>query len=56
MRVNFVVMRTADTVEDGGNGREGQHARARRAPDPQYFRRQSTYIKVFRNNTLHAKS
>uniref|UniRef100_A0A3P9J612 Ligand of numb-protein X 2b n=1 Tax=Oryzias latipes TaxID=8090 RepID=A0A3P9J612_ORYLA len=45
MRVNFVVMRTADTVEDGGNGREGQHTRARRAPDPQYFRRQSTYIK-----------
>uniref|UniRef100_A0A8C7XR17 Ligand of numb-protein X 2b n=1 Tax=Oryzias sinensis TaxID=183150 RepID=A0A8C7XR17_9TELE len=45
MRVNFVVMRTADTVEDGGNVREGQHARARRAPDPQYFRRQSTYIK-----------
>ncbi|XP_062249500.1 ligand of Numb protein X 2b [Platichthys flesus] len=46
VRVNFVVMRPAETQEDGGSSREGQQGRAaRRAPDPQYFRRQSTYMK-----------
>ncbi|KAM9377014.1 ligand of Numb protein X 2b isoform 1-T4 [Pholidichthys leucotaenia] len=46
MRVNFVVMRPADTQEEGGSSREGQHSRtARRVPEPQYFRRQSTYMK-----------
>lgn len=46
VRVNFVVMRPADTQEEGGSSREGQHSRAaRRAPEPQYFRRRSTYMK-----------
>uniref|UniRef100_A0A3Q1IS48 Ligand of numb-protein X 2b n=1 Tax=Anabas testudineus TaxID=64144 RepID=A0A3Q1IS48_ANATE len=46
MRVNFVVMRPAETQEDGGSSREGQHSRAaRRAPEPQYFRRHTTYMK-----------
>ncbi|XP_020779169.2 ligand of Numb protein X 2b [Boleophthalmus pectinirostris] len=40
VRVNFVVMRAAE------NSDEGQSARApRRAPDPQYFRRRSTFMK-----------
>uniref|UniRef100_A0A8C2ZEZ4 Ligand of numb-protein X 2b n=1 Tax=Cyclopterus lumpus TaxID=8103 RepID=A0A8C2ZEZ4_CYCLU len=44
VRVNFVVMRPADTQEEGGSGRE--HSRAtRRAPEPQYFKRRSTYMK-----------
>lgn len=47
VRVNFVVMRPAETQEEGGSGREGQHSRAaRRAPEPQYFKRRSTYMKV----------
>ena len=46
VRVNFVVMRPAETPEDGGNSREGQHSRAARRPEPQYFRRRSTYMKV----------
>ncbi|KAM8733206.1 ligand of Numb protein X 2b isoform 1-T2 [Acanthopagrus schlegelii] len=41
VRVNFVVMRPAETQEEGGSSRDG---RARR-PEPQYFRRQSTYMK-----------
>ncbi|XP_029367674.1 ligand of Numb protein X 2b [Echeneis naucrates] len=46
MRVNFVVMRPAEAQEEGGSSREGQHSRgSRRAPEPQYFRRQSTYMK-----------
>lgn len=46
MRVNFVVMRPAESQEEGGSSREGQHGRAaRRPPEPQYFRRQSTYMK-----------
>ncbi|XP_071313390.1 ligand of Numb protein X 2b [Trachinotus anak] len=46
VRVNFVVMRPAECQEEGGSSREGQHGRAaRRAPEPQYFRRQSTYMK-----------
>ncbi|XP_060935287.1 ligand of Numb protein X 2b [Limanda limanda] len=46
VRVNFVVMRPAETQEEGGSSREGQQGRAaRRAPEPQYFRRQSTYMK-----------
>uniref|UniRef100_A0A3Q0RMM4 Ligand of numb-protein X 2b n=1 Tax=Amphilophus citrinellus TaxID=61819 RepID=A0A3Q0RMM4_AMPCI len=46
MRVNFVVMRSAETQEEGGSSREGQHSRTpRRTPEPQYFRRQSTYMK-----------
>ncbi|XP_039669600.1 ligand of Numb protein X 2b isoform X2 [Perca fluviatilis] len=46
VRVNFVVMRPAETQEEGGSSREGQHSRAaRRAPEMQYFRRRSTYMK-----------
>ncbi|XP_023277464.1 ligand of Numb protein X 2-like [Seriola lalandi dorsalis] len=46
VRVNFVVMRPSESQEEGGSSREGQHNRAaRRAPEPQYFRRQSTYMK-----------
>lgn len=53
MRVNFVVMRSAETQEEGGSSREGQHSRTpRRMPEPQYFRRQSTYMKV----TFHVSS
>lgn len=45
VRVNFVVMRAADSPEEGGS-REGHSARtARRAPEQQYFRRRSTYMK-----------
>uniref|UniRef100_A0A672HDC2 Ligand of Numb protein X 2-like n=1 Tax=Salarias fasciatus TaxID=181472 RepID=A0A672HDC2_SALFA len=40
VRVNFVVMRPAEAPDDGGSGRA-----ARRAPEPQYFRRRSTYMK-----------
>ncbi|KAM6923912.1 ligand of Numb protein X 2b isoform 1-T1 [Xenentodon cancila] len=40
VRVNFVVMRPAETLEEGGSSRA-----ARKAPEPQYFRRQSTYMK-----------
>lgn len=43
MRVNFVVMRYPDPSEEGG---EGQSRGARRVPEPQYFRRCSTYMKV----------
>lgn len=43
VRVNFVVMRAAESPEEGGS-REGQSGR-RRAPEPQYFRRRSTYMK-----------
>ncbi|KAF7228477.1 transcript variant X2 [Nothobranchius furzeri] len=44
--VNFAVMRPAETQEEGGGSREGQHSRGtRRAPEPQYYRRQSTYLK-----------
>ncbi|XP_013860706.1 ligand of Numb protein X 2b [Austrofundulus limnaeus] len=44
--VNFAVMRPADTQEEAGGSREGQHSRGpRRAPEPQYFKRQSTYLK-----------
>lgn len=46
VRVNFVVMRPAETQEEGGSGREGQHNRASRRPEPQFFRRRSTYTKV----------
>lgn len=46
VRVNFVVMRPAETQEEGGSGREGQHNRAGRRPEPQFFRRRSTYTKV----------
>uniref|UniRef100_A0A3Q3JFX7 Ligand of numb-protein X 2b n=2 Tax=Monopterus albus TaxID=43700 RepID=A0A3Q3JFX7_MONAL len=46
MRVNFVVMRPAETPEEGGSSREGQQSRAaRRAAEQQYFRRHSTYMK-----------
>ncbi|KAM7417460.1 hypothetical protein PAMA_017214 [Pampus argenteus] len=46
VRVNFVVMRPAEMQEEGGSSREGQHGRAaRRAPEQQYFRRRSTYMK-----------
>ncbi|XP_052010512.1 ligand of Numb protein X 2-like isoform X2 [Xyrauchen texanus] len=42
MRVNFVVMRLPDLSEEGG---EGQSRGARKAPEPQYFKRHSTYMK-----------
>lgn len=42
MRVNFVVMRLPDSSEEGG---DGPSRGARKAPEPQYFRRQSTYVK-----------
>ncbi|XP_059202555.1 ligand of Numb protein X 2b isoform X1 [Centropristis striata] len=45
VRVNFVVLRPAETQEEGGSSREGQHSRAARRPEPQYFRRRSTYMK-----------
>ncbi|XP_075959501.1 ligand of Numb protein X 2b [Anarhichas minor] len=45
VRVNFVVMRPADAQEEGGGSREGQHSRANRRPEPQYFRRRPTYMK-----------
>ncbi|XP_038849787.1 ligand of Numb protein X 2b [Salvelinus namaycush] len=45
VRVNFVVMRQPDAQEEGGSGGEGQGRVARRAPEPQYFRRPSTYMK-----------
>ncbi|XP_041845729.1 ligand of Numb protein X 2b [Melanotaenia boesemani] len=45
VRVNFVVMRPAETPEEGGSSREGQHRAARRGPEPQYFRRPATYMK-----------
>lgn len=45
VRVNFVVMRPAETLEEGGSGREGQYNRAGRRPEPQFFRRQATFLK-----------
>ncbi|KAM6953164.1 ligand of Numb protein X 2b [Aplochiton taeniatus] len=50
VRVNFVVMRHTEPQEEGGGsscvGEGGQPSRtARRAPEPQYFRRRSTYMK-----------
>uniref|UniRef100_A0A8C7WHY3 Ligand of numb-protein X 2b n=1 Tax=Oncorhynchus mykiss TaxID=8022 RepID=A0A8C7WHY3_ONCMY len=45
VRVNFVVMRQPEAQEEGGSGGEGQGRVARRAPEPQYFRRPSTYMK-----------
>ncbi|CAK6964633.1 ligand of Numb protein X 2b [Scomber scombrus] len=45
VRVNFVVMRPAETHEEGGSSREGHSRVARRAPEQQYFRRRSTYMK-----------
>ena len=49
VRVNFVVMRSTEAHEeaDGGGGGEGRSGRgARRAPEQQYFRRHSTFLKV----------
>ncbi|XP_007555152.1 ligand of Numb protein X 2b [Poecilia formosa] len=44
--VNFAVLRPAESPEEAGSSREGQHGRGvRRAPEPQYFRRQTTYLK-----------
>ncbi|XP_028272152.1 ligand of Numb protein X 2b [Parambassis ranga] len=47
VRVNFVVMRPAETQEEVGGSREGQQSRAsvRRAPEAQYHRRRSIYMK-----------
>lgn len=47
VRVNFVVMRHAEPQEEGGGSIAGEPPLrgARRAPDPQYFRRRSTYMK-----------
>ncbi|XP_030650196.1 ligand of Numb protein X 2b isoform X2 [Chanos chanos] len=42
MRVNFVVMRHPEPPEDG---MEVQSRGARRTPEPQYFRRRSSYMK-----------
>ncbi|XP_066505768.1 ligand of Numb protein X 2b [Hoplias malabaricus] len=42
VRVNFVVMRLLDSSEDGG---DVQSRGARRAPDTQFFRRRSTFMK-----------
>ncbi|XP_052005526.1 ligand of Numb protein X 2-like isoform X2 [Xyrauchen texanus] len=42
MRVNFVVMRLPDLSDEVG---EGQIRGARRGPEPQYFKRCSTYMK-----------
>ncbi|KAF4104777.1 ligand of Numb protein X 2b [Onychostoma macrolepis] len=42
MRVNFVVMRLPDLLEEGG---EGQSRGARRVPELQYFKRRSEYMK-----------
>lgn len=56
VRVNFVVMRPAETQEEGGSGREGQHNRAGRRPEPQFFRRRSTYMKVLLCEILHFHS
>ncbi|KAM9832905.1 ligand of Numb protein X 2b isoform X2 [Syngnathus typhle] len=41
VRVNFVVLRQAETQDEGGPQGRG----ARRVPEPQYFRRRSTYMK-----------
>lgn len=49
--MNFVVMRPAENEDEGGSSREGQPSRAARRPEPQYFRRRSTYIKVLPNIT-----
>lgn len=49
VRVNFVVMRPAESQEDGGSGREGERRAARRPPEPQYYRRHSMYMKVIQN-------
>lgn len=58
VRVNFVVMRSAETQEEGGSsGGDGPQGRpARRAPEPQYFRRRSTYMKVGteHNHSVHS--
>uniref|UniRef100_A0A3P9NV58 Ligand of numb-protein X 2b n=1 Tax=Poecilia reticulata TaxID=8081 RepID=A0A3P9NV58_POERE len=44
--VNFAVLRPAESPEEAGGSREVQHSRGvRRAPEPQYFRRQTTYLK-----------
>uniref|UniRef100_A0A6Q2ZDC9 Ligand of numb-protein X 2b n=1 Tax=Esox lucius TaxID=8010 RepID=A0A6Q2ZDC9_ESOLU len=45
VRVNFVVMRQLEPQEEGVSGGEWQSRGVRRAPEPQYFRRQSSYIK-----------
>uniref|UniRef100_A0A8C5B502 Ligand of numb-protein X 2b n=1 Tax=Gadus morhua TaxID=8049 RepID=A0A8C5B502_GADMO len=48
VRVNFVVMRSTEALEevDGGGGGEGRSGRgSRRAPEQQYFRRHSTFLK-----------
>lgn len=45
VRVNFVVMRHLDAIEEGG---DVQSRGARRVPDAQYFRRHSTFMKVKR--------
>ncbi|CAL8306084.1 unnamed protein product [Arctogadus glacialis] len=48
VRVNFVVMRSTEALEeaDGGGGGEGRSGRgSRRVPEQQYFRRHSTFLK-----------
>ncbi|KAG7264565.1 hypothetical protein CRUP_029120 [Coryphaenoides rupestris] len=47
VRVNFVVMRSTEAQEeaDGGGGEGRSGWAARRAPEPQYFRRHSTFLK-----------
>ena len=46
VRVNFVVMRHAEAVEEGGTSGEVLVRGARRAPEPQYFKRRSIFMKV----------
>ncbi|KAJ8015676.1 hypothetical protein DPEC_G00028580 [Dallia pectoralis] len=45
VRVNFVVMRQLEPQEEGVSGGEGYGRGVRRAPELQYFRRQSTFMK-----------
>ncbi|XP_067103935.1 ligand of Numb protein X 2b [Osmerus mordax] len=45
VRVNFVVMRQTEAVEEGGTSGEVPVRGARRAPEPQYFKRRSTFMK-----------
>ncbi|KAL4631584.1 ligand of Numb protein X 2-like isoform X3 [Arapaima gigas] len=45
MRVNFVVMRHTELPEEGGRSGDSMSRGARRGPEPQYYRRRSTYLK-----------
>ncbi|XP_018589173.1 ligand of Numb protein X 2b isoform X2 [Scleropages formosus] len=45
MRVNFVVMRHTEVAEEGGSIGDSMSRGTRRVPEPQYYRRCSTYSK-----------